>query len=91
MRNVAAILSFLLASAIAQAADRTTVFAIENMTCATCPLTVKTAIGRLDGVKKVDVDFDKKTATVLFDDDKVSEAAMSDASRNAGFPAKAVH
>jgi periplasmic mercuric ion binding protein len=88
MRSLAVAL-FLLLSAPASAAERTVILAVENMTCATCPLTVKTAPKRIDGVKDVKVDFDKKTATVVFDDAKTTREAIAEASRVAGFPARA--
>ncbi len=50
----------LAASATAQD-EQTTVFDIENMTCALCPVTVKTAMEAVTGVEAVDVNFDKKT------------------------------
>ena len=49
------------------AADQTTTFVIENMTCALCPVTVKTAMERVEGVRSVQIDFDAKAATVVFD------------------------
>ena len=91
MRTLAISFLFFIAVSIASAAVQTTTFNVENMTCATCPLTIKIALSRLDGVRKVDVDFDQKTVTVLFDDAKVTREAIAEASRNAGFPAKAVN
>ena len=66
------------------------VFAIENMTCALCPMTVKKAIAGVPGVKSVTVDFDAKTATVLFDPAKATVSAIIQASTNAGYPARAI-
>ncbi|MDE3108877.1 MAG: heavy-metal-associated domain-containing protein [Acidobacteriota bacterium] len=40
------------------------------MTCAACPITVKKALSRVEGVNSVNVNFDKKQATVTFDDAK---------------------
>lgn len=90
MKAILASLLFVIATSAAWAAERSVTYAVENMTCATCSLTIKTAIKRLDGVKSVDVDFDKKTTTVVFDDEKVTDAAIVYALRDAGFPAKAV-
>jgi periplasmic mercuric ion binding protein len=76
-------------SASAQiAAARTTSFAIENMTCALCPVTVKTAMERVKGVQLVQVNFDAKTATVVFDSSVTTVEAIAAASTNAGYPAK---
>lgn len=66
----------------------TRTFAIDNMTCSLCPLTVKTAIEHVDGVRSVTIDFASKTATVTFDPSVASPAAIAAASSNAGYPAR---
>ena len=76
-------------SQVAAAEDHAT-FVIENMTCATCPITVRKAMQRVDGVKSVSVDFDSKTAVVVFDPSRTTVAPISAASTNAGYPARAV-
>lgn len=48
-------------------AARTTSFTIRNMTCALCPITVRMAMAGVAGVKSATMDFDAKTATVIFD------------------------
>ena len=63
-------------------------FAIANMTCPTCPITVKAAMSAVHGVRSVKVDLNSKTATVEFDPKLTSAAAIAAASTNAGFPAK---
>lgn len=67
----------------------TQIFAIDNMTCAMCPVTVRTAMKRVSGVKSVKVDFAAKTATVVFDSAHTTIAAIAAASTNAGYPAHA--
>jgi mercuric ion binding protein len=75
-------------SAVTEVASvRTTTFAIENMTCALCPVTVKSAMERVDGVQSVEIDFDAKTATVIFDPTVATPEAIAAASTNAGYPA----
>ncbi|MEQ8664871.1 MAG: heavy-metal-associated domain-containing protein [Rhodospirillales bacterium] len=69
------------------AADETTTFKIENMTCALCPVTVKTAMEGVTGVRSVAVDFDAKTATVVFDPSVTTPDAIAAASTDAGYPA----
>lgn len=71
------------------AATRTATFAIQNMTCALCPVTVKSAMERVHGVRSVHVDFDAKTATVVFDPQVATPQAIAAASTNAGYPATA--
>lgn len=68
----------------------TQVYTVEKMTCSTCPITVKTAIKRLEGVLSVEVDFDSETATVVFNPALVTVAKIATASTDIGFPATAV-
>ena len=63
-------------------------FAVANMTCATCPITVKKAMSAVHGVRSVKIDFDSKIATVEFDPKVTNTAAIGAASTNAGYPAK---
>lgn len=65
----------------------TTSFSIENMTCALCPVTVKKAMLGVAGVHSVAVDFDTKTAKVMFDPSRTSVVAIAQASTGAGYPA----
>ena len=67
--------------------DREASFTVDKMTCATCPITVRKAMQRVDGVKEVAVDFDTKTATVLYDSNLTDAKQIGDASTNVGFPA----
>ena len=72
------------------AAVETRAFAIDNMTCALCPLTVKTAMQRVEGVRSVTVDFGAKTATVAFDPAVAIPEAIAAASTDAGYLARPV-
>ncbi|WP_278078050.1 cation transporter [Mesorhizobium sp. WSM4884] len=74
-------------AAPAVAAQRTAIFSVPEMTCALCPITVATAIRKLDGIVSVSTDVGAKTATVVFDDGKTSTAAIADSSANAGYAA----
>ena len=69
------------------AADQTVSMSIEKMTCALCPVTVRKAIERVDGVQKVKVNFDTKIAVVTFDDSKTTAADVAQASTDVGYPA----
>jgi mercuric ion binding protein len=68
--------------------QETRTFAIENMTCAACPIAVRKAMQGVDGVQSVDVDFGAKTATVVFDPAVTTPDAIVRASTSAGYPAK---
>jgi mercuric ion binding protein len=75
-------------SAAAQvAAVQSATFAVENMTCALCPVTVKKAMEQVNGVQSVAIDFAAKTATVAFDPSVTTIEAIAAASTDAGYPA----
>lgn len=76
-------------TAIPAASLQSATFAIENMTCALCPVTVRKALESVSGVKSVSVDFENKIATVLFDPAVTDRAAIAAASTDAGYPAAA--
>ena len=75
------------ATPAAFAAERTLTFAVDNMTCASCPYIVKSSMTAVPGVAKVAVSFETKTATVTFDDGKTTAQAIAAASTTAGYPA----
>lgn len=85
--SVIALIVPMLTASAAFAAERTVTFAIDNMTCASCPYIVKTSMEAVPGVSKVAVSFEAKTATVTFDDEKTNADAVASASMNAGYPA----
>lgn len=70
----------------AWAATKTVTLAVPGMTCAACPITVKTALGKVAGVEKTDVSFEKREAVVTYDDTKTTVAAMTNATAGAGYP-----
>lgn len=71
----------------ASAATRTVTLSVPGMTCAACPITVKKALTKVDGVSKVDVAFDQREAAVTFDDARTTVQALTKATANAGYPA----
>ena len=62
-------------------------FHVDKMTCATCPITVRKAMQRVDGVKEVSVDLDSETATVIYDSKLTDTETIAASSTNVGFPA----
>ncbi len=73
------------------AATQTVTLSVPGMTCATCPITVKKAISKVEGVSKIDVSFDKREAVVTFDDAKTSVQKLTAATENAGYPSSVKH
>lgn len=70
------------------AATKTVTLAVENMTCATCPITVRKALEKVPGVSKARVNLDSKTATVTFDPAKAKVEDLTRATTEAGYPSK---
>lgn len=62
-------------------------FNVPGMTCATCPITVKIAMSGVEGVQSVEVDYETRSATVLFDPVLTDAASIAEASAQAGYPA----
>lgn len=73
-------------SAPALAASKTVTLSVTGMTCATCPITVKKALNKVEGVEKIEVSFEKKEAVVTFDDAKTKVEALLEATKKAGLP-----
>ena len=72
----------------AVAAERSVTLAVENMTCASCPLIVRKSLERVAGVSRADVSLKNKTAVVVFDDAKADLPALTAATASAGFPSR---
>lgn len=70
----------------AWAAIQTVTLAVPGMTCAACPITVKKALSKVEGVSQVDVSFEKREAVVTFDDAKTTVQKLTEATTNAGYP-----
>ncbi len=77
-------------AAPAWAAPKTVVLSVPGMTCAACPITVKRALTKTPGVSKAEVSYEKRQATVFFDDAKTNTAALTRATANAGYPSHLV-
>ncbi len=68
------------------AATQTVTLSVPGMTCAACPITVKKAISKVDGVQKVEVSSEKRVAVVSFDDGRTSVQKLTKATEDAGYP-----
>lgn len=63
------------------------VIGVDGMTCPTCPATIKIALKRLNGVVSVDVSYLKGTATVEYQEGKVTPDQMIKAIEGVGYGA----
>ena len=86
MKKLFASLALVAVVAPVWAATQTVTLSVPGMTCAACPITVKKAISKVEGVSKTDVNFDKRKAVVTFDDAKTSVQKLTQATEDAGYP-----
>lgn len=70
----------------ATAAARTVTLVVPGMNCAACPITVRTALGRVAGVQDVSVNYAKREAAVTFDNARTGVPSLTQATANAGYP-----
>lgn len=78
--------ALLMLASPAWAAPKTVTLSVPGMTCAACPITVKRALTKVQGVTKTEVDFDKRQAIVTFDDAKTSVEVLTKSTADAGYP-----
>ena len=73
----------------AWSATKTVTLSVPSMDCPACPITVKKALVKVDGVAKVDVNLAKREAVVTFDDAKAVVGQLTRATTEAGYPSTA--
>lgn len=76
----------LLITAPAWAATKTVTLSVPGMTCSACPITVKKALTKVEGVTRAKVSFEKREATATFDDTKANIRMLTKATYDAGYP-----
>ena len=87
VKKLYAVLALVFIAAPVWAAPQTVTLDIPRMHCAACPITVKKALSRVEGVTKIEVSLENRQAIVTFDDAKTTVAALTKATENAGYPA----
>ena len=88
---VLAIATTVSAAGSAMAAEKTVTLAVKGMDCSACPYIVKQSLTKVPGVDKVEVSYEEKTATVIYDDEKTTLAALSAATTQAGYPSQPIN
>ena len=86
MKQLLASLALTLAVVPVWAATQTVMLAIPGMTCSTCPIIVKKALSKIEGVSEVEVTFETRDAAVTFDDAKTSVQKLTKATAEVRFP-----
>ncbi len=70
----------------AAAAPQTVTLSVPGMSCAACPITVKKALSKVNGVTRVTVSLERREAVVEFDDRRTDVSALTRATEAAGYP-----
>lgn len=83
-----ALVTLLMLSGTVFAKPQTVTLEVPGMNCVTCPITVKKSLENVDGVSIAEVTFKTKLAVVTFDDEKTTVEALTEATKNAGYPSK---
>ena len=86
MKKLLAVFALTVLTAPVWAASRTVTLSVPTMDCPVCPITVKKALTKIPGVSQAEVNFDKRLATVTFDDSRTSVDALTRATKDAGYP-----
>ena len=87
MKKIAAMIALTaVLGAPAWAANQTVTLSVSGMTCAACPITIKKALSKVDGVGAIEVSYEKKEAVVTYDDKKTNVEALTRATEGAGYP-----
>lgn len=68
------------------ATEQSITLSVPGMNCPVCPITVRKALEKVDGVKSAEVDYNSKRATVIFDDQVTATEALTKATENVGYP-----
>lgn len=64
---------------------------VAGMTCSSCPVTVKKALGKVKGVQQVKTSLKFKQAVVRYDDTQTSPQKLTAATTNAGYPSTVIN
>ena len=82
------IISMLLMASLSDvwAAQRSVILSVPGMNCAACPITIKKALEKVDGMTAVTFDLERKQVAVTFDDTRTATAKLIQATTDAGYP-----
>lgn len=85
MKVIAMMIGLALAGGIAVAKGVTAEMKVPAMDCAACTVVIKKALTQTKGVKNVDLNVEKRTVTVMYEDTQVTRAEIQKAIEKAGF------
>ncbi|MBL0123625.1 MAG: cation transporter [Betaproteobacteria bacterium] len=83
---LATAITVLFSNFVLAAEPQSATLAVEGMTCAGCPITVKRLLKKVPGVSEVSVDAKTHLAQVKFDPDKTQPDQLAKAVTDIGYP-----
>ncbi len=78
-------IGFLVNPGRVRAEEQTVTLDVESMTCSLCPVTVRKALKKKDGVKETMVSFEQHRAVIIYDDEIIGIPTLIETTTNAGF------
>src|SRR5213592_3021284 len=85
VKLIAMMIGLGLAGGVAMAKEATAEMKVPAMDCAACTVVIKKALTQAKGVKNVDLNVEKRTATVVYEDTQVTQAEIQKTIEKAGF------
>ena len=86
MKNLVILFLLSMFSVTAWADLKSVTLAVPGMDCPVCPVTVRKALEKVEGVYEIIVEYETRTVVVAYDDIRVAPAALTQATTDAGFP-----
>ena len=85
MKLIAILVGLGLGSGIAVAKDATAQLKVPAMDCAACTVVIRKALTQTRGVRNVDLNVEKRTATVVYEDTQLTQSEIRKTIEKAGF------
>src|SRR5229473_8160476 len=85
VKLIAIMIGLVLAGAAALANEATAEMKVPAMDCAACTVVIKKALIQTKGVKNVDLNVEKRTAIIIYEDTQVTRAEIQKTIEKAGF------
>ncbi len=86
MKKIVLCIMFCFVSLSALAKPQTVTLDLPTMDCPMCPVTIKMALQKVEGVTKAEVSLETKQAVIVFEDTVTDAVALVRATTNAGYP-----
>src|SRR5438132_9083467 len=89
VKLIAMIVALGLAGGLATTKEATAEMKVPAMDCAACTVVIKKALTQTKGVRNVDLNIEKRTAAIVYEDTQVTQAEIQKTIEKAGFKTEA--